>query len=111
MKSIKMKILLSMALTVFLSLCAVGGSGIYLNYSSMIGTMNQTMTELARTASQRVSKELDIYKNIAYEVGIIDRLSSSGTSVEDKKNHHRPESQGPRLSAWKHSWSRRSQHI
>ncbi|WP_286173612.1 hypothetical protein [Clostridium sp. WB02_MRS01] len=39
MKSIKTKILLSMALTVFLSLCAVGGTSIYLNYSSMIGTM------------------------------------------------------------------------
>ncbi len=63
-----------MALTVFISLCAVGGTSIYLNYSSMIGTMNQTMTELAHTASQRVSKELDIYKNIAYEVGSIDRL-------------------------------------
>lgn len=74
-----------MALTVFLSLCAVGGTSIYLNYSSMIGTMNQTMTELARTASQRVSKELDIYKNIAYEVGSMDRLSSPGTSVADKK--------------------------
>ena len=85
MKSIKTKILLSMALTVFLSLCAVGGTSIYLNYSSMIGTMNQTMTELARTASQRVSKELDIYKNIAYEVGSMDRLSSPGTSVADKK--------------------------
>ena len=44
------------------------------------------MTELARTASQRVSKELDIYTNIAYEVGSISRLSSSETSVEDKKN-------------------------
>ena len=86
MKSIKTKILLSMAMTVFLSLCAVGGTSIYLNYSSMIGTMNQTMTELARTASQRVSKELDIYTNIAYEVGSISRLSSSETSVEDKKN-------------------------
>ncbi|GLC78047.1 methyl-accepting chemotaxis protein [Lacrimispora brassicae] len=85
MKSIKTKILLSMALTVFLSLCAVGGTSIYLNYSSMIGTMNQTMTELARTASQRVSKELDIYKNIAYEVGSTNRLSSPETSVEDKK--------------------------
>lgn len=85
MKSIKTKILLGMALTVFLSLCAVGGTSIYLNYSSMIGTMNQTMTELARTASQRVSKELDIYKNITYEVGCVARLSSSETSVDEKK--------------------------
>lgn len=86
MKSIKTKILLGMALTVFFSLCAVGGTSIYLNYTSMIGTMNQTMTELARTASQRVSKELDIYKNIAYEVGCVARLSSPDISVDEKKS-------------------------
>lgn len=47
MKSIKNKIFLYMALTVFISLTVVGGISIYLNYYSMIGTMNQSMTELA----------------------------------------------------------------
>ena len=86
MKSIKAKIFLYMALTVFFSLTAVGGISIYLNYYSMIGTMNQSMTELAVTASERVAKELDIYKNLAYEAGSIARLANPETSIEEKKS-------------------------
>ncbi len=86
MKSIKNKIFFYMAFTVFISLTVVGGISIYLNYFSMIGTMNQSMTELAETASERVAKELDIYKNLAYEAGSIARLANSDTSVDEKKS-------------------------
>ncbi len=86
MKSIKTKILLCMALTVFVSLTVVGGISIYLNYTSMAGTMNQTMSELAKTASERVSKELDTYKNIAYDAGSVARLANPKTSIDEKKS-------------------------
>lgn len=86
MKSIKNKIFLYMALTVFISLTVVGGISIYLNYYSMIGTMNQSMTELAETASERVAKELDIYKNLAYEAGSIARLANPETGIDEKKS-------------------------
>lgn len=85
MKSIKTKILLCMVLTVLFSLSLVGGISIYLNYSSTVDTMEQTMTEMAETASERVTMELDIYKNIAYEVGSIARLANSDSTVAEKK--------------------------
>ena len=86
MKSIKSKIFLYMALTVFFSLTAVGGISIFLNYYNMIGTMNQSMTELSVTASDRVAKELDSYKNLAYEVGSVARLADPGLSPDAKKS-------------------------
>ena len=86
MKSIKAKIFLYMACTVFLSLAALGGISIFLNYFSMTATMDQSMTELAVTASQRVEKELDIYKNLAYEAGSIARLANPEISIDEKKS-------------------------
>lgn len=86
MKSIKTKILLCMTLTIFISLSIVGGISIYLNYTNMIATMNQTMSELVKTASQRITKELTIYKNIAYELGSNTHIANKKTTISEKKS-------------------------
>ena len=86
MKRIKTKIFMSMVFTVFLSLITVSGISIYLNYSSMISTMKQSMTELSVMASQRVAQELNVYKNIAFDAGSVSRLADSKGNVSDKKS-------------------------
>lgn len=84
MKSIRMKILLSMILTVLISLTAVGGISCYLNYSSTVDTLEKSMIQMAKTGSQRVEKELTIYEKVAYEVGSIPTLSDPAVSIEEK---------------------------
>lgn len=85
MKSIKTKILVSMIATVTLSLALVGAVTIYLNYSSLNSTLEQTMTETAGIAADRISQQLQAYENIAFETGSISRLSEPSVSVEAKK--------------------------
>lgn len=85
MKSIKNKILFSVLLLVTISLLAVGGTGIYLNYRSTHTTLKQAMRETANLASKRTEQELTAYCNIAYELGSIARLSNSELSTADKK--------------------------
>lgn len=85
MKSIRTKILVWMLLSVFVSLTAVGGISTWLNYSSTIDTLNQTMIEMAETAAERIDQELDSYSNIAYVTGCIPQLSDPAVSVEEKR--------------------------
>jgi len=47
--------------------------------------MEQTMSKMAQTASERVEKELEIYKSIANEVGSLAELSDPGVSTDEKK--------------------------
>lgn len=75
-----------MSLTVLLSLVLVGSISVWLNYSSTMGTLEHTMGEAAEIASERVEQELEVYKNIAYEVGSVARLANSETSVADKRS-------------------------
>lgn len=85
MKSIRMKILLNMVLTVTTSLLVVGIAGIVLNYSSTNALLKQNMTEMAKVSAQRVEHELEAYMNVAYDAGSIARLANPDTSLEDKK--------------------------
>lgn len=85
MKSIKGKILLSMVLMVALSLLTLGGTSIYLNYSSTNATLKQTMTETAKIAAERVSQQLQLYENIALEAGKMEDMADPTVSTADKK--------------------------
>lgn len=85
MKSIRTKILLSMALTVSISLIVVGAVSIWLNYSSTNETLEQTMRETSRIAAERVEQELNAYLNVAYDTGCVARLADASKSVADKK--------------------------
>lgn len=86
MKKIKNKILLIMISTLSVSLLIVGITGVWLNYSSTVDTLHQTMMETAVIAADRVSKELDSYLNVAIDAGCMTRLADSRGSVESKQS-------------------------
>ena len=85
MKSIRMKIVTCMLIAILTSLVIVGGISAWLNYTSTIDTLGQTMTEMADTAAERIEEELNAYKNIAYVTGCIPTLSDRTATVEEKR--------------------------
>ena len=85
MKSIKTKIILSMALTVIISLMVVGITSIFLNYTSTNSLLEQSMIKLAEVSAERIEHELEAYVNVAYDTGSIARLANPDTSLADKK--------------------------
>ena len=85
MKSIRMKIVACMLIAILTSLVIVGGISAWLNYTSTIDTLGQTMTEMADTAAERIEEELNAYKNIAYVTGCIPTLSDRTATVEEKR--------------------------
>ena len=85
MKSIRMKIVACMLIAILTSLVIVGGISAWLNYTSTIDTLGQTMTEMADTAAERIEEELNAYKNIAYVTGCIQTLSDRTATVEEKR--------------------------
>ena len=85
MKSIRMKIVACMLIAILTSLVIVGGISAWLNYTSTIDTLGQTMTEMADTAAERIEEELNAYKNIAYVTGCIPTLSDRTVTVEEKR--------------------------
>lgn len=86
MNTIKSKILTAIILLVSVSLVLVGGTSIFLNYNSTVSLLEQVMLESTNLASDRVSKELDSYQNIAIEAGSVARFSNPETPIADKQN-------------------------
>ncbi|WP_312649049.1 methyl-accepting chemotaxis protein [Aminipila sp.] len=86
MNTIKSKILTAIILLVSVSLVIVGGTSILLNYNSTVSLLEQVMLESSKLASDRVSKELVSYQNIAIEAGSVARLANSETPITDKEN-------------------------
>lgn len=86
MKSIKSKIMVSMILTVTISLVLVGGISSILGYRGTHATLEASMRETAGIAADRVSYELQVYKNIASETGCVSRLSNPEASLSEKKS-------------------------
>ena len=85
MKSIKSKILVSMVLTVAISLSLVGGVACVLGYQGTQTTLKNNMRETAEVAADRVSYELQVYKNLASEIGAVERLSNPETALAEKQ--------------------------
>lgn len=86
MKSIKSKIMTAIILLVCISLIAVGGASIFLNYNSTINIIKKTMGETAVLAADRVSHELEKYKSVVIEVGCTPRLANPATVISDKRS-------------------------
>ncbi len=82
---IRAKIRLVMSVTLLASLLVVGVATVALNYVSTMRTLEQTMMETVEIASDRVSKELEVYKQIACEVGSVARLASEENTTASKK--------------------------
>lgn len=85
MKSIRKKITISLMATVLVALVAVGVSSIALSYRSTLVTVEQMMRETAVLAAERIEQELSAYKNVAMDTGRITQLSSSFSSLEEKR--------------------------
>lgn len=86
MKSIRAKIMTGMSLTVIIALTLLGGISIYMNYSSSNQLLEQTMTETAQIAAERVTQELTAYTNVAVETGCTARLADASQSIQSKKD-------------------------
>ncbi len=86
LKTIKAKILLCMSTTVAAALIILGLASIWLNYSSSIQMLKQTMLKTAGIASERVSQELNAYANVAIDAGTIARLADPDQDVQTKKD-------------------------
>ncbi len=85
MKTIRAKIRFCMSVTLLVALLVMGAATIGMSWSSTMSTLEQTMTETAAIAAERVEKELDAYQQIAYETGSVSRLASPGIATERKK--------------------------
>lgn len=86
MKTIRSKILVRMIITTVLSLAVVGASILLINYNSTVNLLEQTMSEAARIAGERVSKELLAYSNVAFEAGCDSKLSDPKVSIGEKRS-------------------------
>lgn len=85
MKSIREKIFLCMSMTVVIALTILGIVSVYLNYSSSIKLLEQTLSETATVAAGRVTKELTSYINVAIDAGSMEKLADPSQSIESKK--------------------------
>ena len=85
MKTIRGKILLCMILTMLISLLTVGTIGVVLNYVSATSILQQTMTQTAKVAAERIEQELNAYINVASVAGSTARLANPTVFPEDKK--------------------------
>lgn len=84
MKSIRMKLIVVTGSIFAIALIAMGIITAWLSYKGSIQMLDQLMTETAEIAAERVEQELEVTKQIAYEIGSIARLSDETRSREDK---------------------------
>lgn len=85
MKSIKSKIMASMILTVVISLALVGGISCILGYEGTHETLKVSIQEAADIAAERVSYELQVYKNAASDAGCLPQLTDPETEASEKR--------------------------
>ncbi len=83
--SIRSKIMLRMSVTILIATLMLGVISAVMNFVSTMNLIEQTMTETARIAAERVEQELLVYSKIAYEVGCSSELASDDVSVEEKQ--------------------------
>lgn len=86
MKSIKSKIMVSMILTVVISLALVGGISSFLGYEGTHETLKASIQQAADIAAERVSYELQVYKNAVTEAGCLPQLTDLEAGVNEKRN-------------------------
>ena len=83
--SIRTKIMSRMSKTILIATIIIGLLGTILNYVSTMNLLEQTMTEAARIAAERVEQELSAYSNMVYEIGCMTQLSDAQTSTQIKQ--------------------------
>lgn len=85
MASIKKRIQLGMIWVIVISLIIVGGVSAYMNYSSTLDTLQQTMIETAQITAERVQMELKAATNVVWELGCTARLTNQFYTTEQKQ--------------------------
>lgn len=84
MNSIRKRMYISVTTTILVVVIMIGIVASYLCYNATFDSLEQTMQEVAIKSAEVVSKELDTYKTIAVEVGLISRLSAPDITSEEK---------------------------
>lgn len=85
MKTIKGKILLAITLIVSVTLLVLGVVSVVMNYTSSTELVEQTMTEMAEIAAERIEQELNAYLNVATDAGCTARLADEEQSAKAKQ--------------------------
>ena len=75
-----------MVLTLAISLILVGGASCILSYRGTQSTLEASMKEMAVVAADRVSYELQAYRNIVGETGSTARLSNPEITLAEKQD-------------------------
>ncbi len=84
MNSIKKKMFASVIFVILVAVITIGGVSSYLCYKATFDSLEKTMQEVAKKSSEVVSKEMDKYKTIAKEVGLISQLNSPDITLQEK---------------------------
>ena len=84
-QTIRGKILTSMLATVVTVLAVLGFASVFMTYANNTDLLGQTMLETARIASERVEQELQLYKNMAIDVGCTPELADLSASIDKKR--------------------------
>ena len=85
-KSISSKIAVTMAGTVGVFLILMGIISAFLTYSTSQNRLLEDVKQLALTASQRVSYEIEAYENVAIAFGLNQQISDPTVSVREKQD-------------------------
>lgn len=85
MKSIRQQLLIWFLVLAGTAAILCGGIGIYMSYSSSQSTLSQSMESLAVETADRVTYELQSYRNAVEALGMVPALSDSTVSTADKE--------------------------
>lgn len=83
--SVQTKIQKVVIIMVSLSMLVLGVVSCFLNFSSTMSTLEQSMNQISDIAASRVEWQITSYKNVIQELGRTARLSNDSYSVEEKQ--------------------------
>ncbi len=82
-KKIKNKILLSIALTALVSMVVLGCITSYLNYKTVVNTLEKTLTSVTEVASGTITSKLSEIENVASDMGQLTKFTEEGVTAEE----------------------------
>ncbi len=85
MKSIRTKIMLGMSVTVTVFLLVLGLVSIYMNYSSSIKLLEESMGATAQETARVIEQELLVYKTVTKDFALRSQINDPTVPVETKK--------------------------
>lgn len=83
--SIKSRILRSIVAVSMIVILLIGSVSAFLNYKTAIDTLEQTLSSVSSVSATVISDQINTYKSLASEIGLIADLSSDKTSFYEKQ--------------------------